>query len=66
MHLRPKSFVVTKLRDKGTAREIRKQLDGYLTSLDKTDKAIFEWETRVAEINEEIDELEASRQKWVT
>jgi hypothetical protein len=45
---------VTKFRDKGTAREIRRQLDDYLRSLDKADKSVFEWEMRVAEIGEEM------------
>lgn len=52
---------MTKLRDKGTAREIRKQLDDYLSSLDKADKSVFEWEMRVAEIGEEMKKVQGSR-----
>jgi hypothetical protein len=58
---RSKSHIVTKLRDKGTAREIRKQLDDYLSSLDKADKSVFEWEMRVAEIGEEMKKVQGSR-----
>ncbi|KAL3775380.1 hypothetical protein ACHAWO_006571 [Cyclotella atomus] len=58
---RSKSHMVTKLRDKGTAREIRKQLDDYLSSLDKADKSVFEWEMRVAEIGEEMKKVQGSR-----
>lgn len=59
---RSKSHIVTKLRDKGTAREIRKQLDDYLSSLDKADKSVFEWEMRVAEIDEEMKRARGPRQ----
>ena len=43
------------MRDKGTAREMRKQLEAYLSSIDKADKAVYEWEMRVSEIGEEME-----------
>ncbi|KAL3780645.1 hypothetical protein HJC23_000115 [Cyclotella cryptica] len=58
-----KSYVVTKLRDKGSARELRKQLNDYLTSIDKAGTSIYEWEMRVAEIEDEMETIHKSRQR---
>jgi hypothetical protein len=60
---RPKTFAVRKIRDKGTARELRKQLNDYLASMDKADKAVYAWEMRVEEIDEEMRKLQDSSEK---
>jgi len=44
------------MRDKGTARDIRKQLNDYLISLNEAEKAVFDWETRVDEYASQINE----------
>lgn len=54
----PRSYVVTKLRDKSAARELKKQLRGYLTSVDKAKKSVSEWDGRIAEIKEEMNEMD--------
>lgn len=54
--MRQKSLFVTKMRDKGTARDIRKQLNDYLISLNEAEKAVFDWETRVDEYASQINE----------
>lgn len=51
------------MRDKGTAGEIRRQLDNYLTSVDKAERAVYEWEMRVAEIGEEVQKSRESRRE---
>ncbi|KAL7522430.1 hypothetical protein ACHAWX_007121 [Stephanocyclus meneghinianus] len=58
-----KPYIVAKLRDKGSARELRKQLNDFLTSLDKAEKSVYEWEMRVAEIAEEMETIQKSRER---
>eukprot|EP01082_Thalassiosira_pseudonana_P009505 g8578.t1 g8578 contig3:419938-420286(-) len=54
-------FIVTKLRDKGKARELRNQLHDYLRSVVKAEKVVKGWDERVNEIDEEMKELEEGR-----
>ena len=47
-------------RDKATAREMQEQLNKYLTSIDKADEAVLNWQIKVAEIHKEIKLLQKS------